>query len=562
MEKEDNHNIQNVFAKNKEGNIIHVSEAESGCKGYFCLGCHKEMQAVHPEVRQSYFRHHNQQVREEDRCKYNDETYRHEFAKKHLLHIKEVRVPAIYKYPPKGADGDPIRLTKSKMVKAHRVKLEIPYYLDVNGKLQFDSDDKQKTKLPGRFHEIRPDAVFFNQQNEPILFIEIAATHKVDAEKRIKLQHLKIDTIEISVPRSKPEDIKDVFYRTDKTKWIYSLLETNHEYVSTSYTNSGRVPSIDELQRKLFEESSSCRSTQIRNLIRSIESSLESEQYSQSENRLRKKIYRVESDIETYQDEWLVIRNRIERKVRSRYSEKSIEIEELQEGVRDKQDKLEERYFKKKRELIAEERVLDVRIEQAEKNARGSGETIEQEEARIGREKEIIERSIKNREDKLWEIEDRKAELSELFRVLPDENKAEESRAAREFGEAERKVRGRISQGLEHLQSEARREVETDERIIEAKIDGIRSRREYLPEKFESDRAALIERTARDREQLVSDFQTENISRDSTLSKRAKGLLAGRKDLNDIDEKQRAYNRYRRAKELFKEGAYKNWDDA
>ncbi|RZK15281.1 MAG: hypothetical protein EOO43_15300, partial [Flavobacterium sp.] len=49
----------NVYASNVQEKPIHISEAESGRKGYFCLGCKKEMQAVKAkkEKRMSYFRH-------------------------------------------------------------------------------------------------------------------------------------------------------------------------------------------------------------------------------------------------------------------------------------------------------------------------------------------------------------------------------------------------------------------------------------------------------------------------------------------------------------------------
>ena len=39
---------------------IHIDSAESGRKGYYCLGCGKEMEAVKQKkdpTRQSYFRH-------------------------------------------------------------------------------------------------------------------------------------------------------------------------------------------------------------------------------------------------------------------------------------------------------------------------------------------------------------------------------------------------------------------------------------------------------------------------------------------------------------------------
>ncbi len=49
----------NVYAKNVEGDDIHISEAKSGRKGYYCLRCTREMEAVKQTIqfRTSYFRH-------------------------------------------------------------------------------------------------------------------------------------------------------------------------------------------------------------------------------------------------------------------------------------------------------------------------------------------------------------------------------------------------------------------------------------------------------------------------------------------------------------------------
>jgi len=42
--------INNVYASNLKGEEIHISEADSGRKGYYCLGCKREMQAVKAHV--------------------------------------------------------------------------------------------------------------------------------------------------------------------------------------------------------------------------------------------------------------------------------------------------------------------------------------------------------------------------------------------------------------------------------------------------------------------------------------------------------------------------------
>jgi hypothetical protein len=48
---------ENDWANDVKDNPIHISQAESGLKGYYCMGCNKEMQAVKMKnpKHQSYF---------------------------------------------------------------------------------------------------------------------------------------------------------------------------------------------------------------------------------------------------------------------------------------------------------------------------------------------------------------------------------------------------------------------------------------------------------------------------------------------------------------------------
>lgn len=56
---------ENVYATNVKDEVIHISEAESGRKVYFCLGCKAEMQAVISTKQVSYFRHNPEDVKGE-----------------------------------------------------------------------------------------------------------------------------------------------------------------------------------------------------------------------------------------------------------------------------------------------------------------------------------------------------------------------------------------------------------------------------------------------------------------------------------------------------------------
>ncbi|WP_373942607.1 hypothetical protein OEG92_05220 [Polaribacter sejongensis] len=58
-ERKGNTEEQNEFAENVKGEVIYILDAESGRKGYFCIGCKTQMQAVRTKIkgRKSYFRH-------------------------------------------------------------------------------------------------------------------------------------------------------------------------------------------------------------------------------------------------------------------------------------------------------------------------------------------------------------------------------------------------------------------------------------------------------------------------------------------------------------------------
>jgi len=341
--------INNVYAKNVNGNTIHISEAESGRKGYFCLGCEKEMQAVKSNKpnRISYFRHDHNATAGQQKCTYNDETYRHKLAKEYLLRYKRVKVPPLYKYPPTNSFGIPNLLAEAKFIEAASVGAELYFYENENGEIIWNKaifSDESKYLL------FKPDIIFFDNASKPILLIEIVVTHKIPEDKLLSLKRMGIDTIQITIPKDSPENIEKTFVNTNRTKWIYNYEQENTEYIPISSSNSEAISSIDELQRKLFEESYNCRRAQINNLIRSITRCLGSEQYRGVTRMLESEISRVERNTEEHRKSFnqqrdeseqhlenirIGIRNRVNSKYRERReaiisASKSIEIEEAE----------------------------------------------------------------------------------------------------------------------------------------------------------------------------------------------------------------------------------------
>ena len=60
MDKKYDIEKENDWAKNVKGSHVFISASESGRKGYYCIGCSKEMEAVIQKKnpsRKSFFRH-------------------------------------------------------------------------------------------------------------------------------------------------------------------------------------------------------------------------------------------------------------------------------------------------------------------------------------------------------------------------------------------------------------------------------------------------------------------------------------------------------------------------
>ena len=215
IEKEKNiREEQNEYAKNIKGETIYILNAESGRKGYYCIGCQNEMQAVKSKIkgRKSYFRHDATNVKKNERkCTFSNQTFRHEQAIFILNRIKKIKVPILYKYPPLNSSGKAIKIRDSKFIEAEYTKSEITFYETDSGDVKFGKNPK----IDSRNLLIRPDVTFFNIKNEPILLIEIVVTHKIDSEKLAKIKRLGIDTVQITIPKDSLENIENSF----KSMW-------------------------------------------------------------------------------------------------------------------------------------------------------------------------------------------------------------------------------------------------------------------------------------------------------------------------------------------------------
>lgn len=489
----ENHHIENVYAYDENFNEIYIGDVpvhENGIKkNYFCLGCKRQMQAIKGAVRKQHFKHHVKPNSAENKCTYRDETYRHKLAKDLIQILKKIKVPAVYKYDPENKSNHSFLIKESQFIEAKEILIERHIYENENGEIEIIHKEDQSKELL-----IKPDAIFLDANGKPILIIEFVATHKPDLNKLIKLKRLGIDAIQVSIPKSSPEEIEKSFSITKHTKWLFNNEESNTNYLQFSNQYSRAIFEVDQEQRKLFEESYKCRSAEIGDLIRTIERLLETEQYKSIERKFRSEILRVEENTKREESELEELRTRHSQSgIEQHYSRRRNLGDSETEFINEETD-LEKRYFTKKAELSEQDRNVEREIAEFEYQTTEIIRTGSSTSNDIEREQEANERIRK--------------ELTEL---------------------GTRKVEYAKSQQLEFDQS--KESIKLNIRRIQSEIQG-------LPEKFESNRIKLeseyraseenlqqdIFREQEQSDQLRKQFESElGIAKEQTLLELEKG---------------------------------------
>ena len=519
----------NDWAKNVEGDPIHISQAKSGAQGYYCMGCDKDMQAVKRKNLnyKSYFRHHVKDVdTSKVECIHASRVYREKLAFFYFQRIKKITVPDVYKYPPKGVEGHPMLLQEKEIVIAHKVEKEVTFYEDENGVIHRGKN----TNVDDRFLWVRPDAVFFDEFDKPILFIEFVITHKPDTEKLNKLQRLGINTVQIIIPKLPEEELEKTISKVSKVKWAYNEIESNTEYIQIHSGNSEGIPQIDEEQRKLFEESYKCRAAQIKNLIRSISRILESKSYRETEQLFEHEIQRIENATREHQSRLDALQAAVENEVHEEHRSRSDLLAERRRKHEQTSADLERRYFKRREEIKQEQANTDREIKLKYNNGRTEADIrrefetqeadIDYEQRVIGKQEEYLDRDTKQESGFENNFERRKAELR------------------KEFAELERNEQfnfGRLREDLES-KKEGYRELQA------AVEDEIRS---------ESERRY---------QQIIERVNNRNVQSDDELSARIKAILEIRGLLDNYDILQQTRESYRERVSIIKSGTWKEWD--
>lgn len=518
MENQRQKEDQNEYAKNIKGDIKFILDVESGRKGYWCLGCDEEMQAVHFKVEhyRSYFRHDAKDVKIERKCTFSNQDFRHRLAMDILARTKRIKVPNLYKFSPDGSSK--ILLEESKFVESHSVKAELSFFEDDNGQVQWGKN----LEIDEKYLLIRPDITFFDVHGKPILLIEIVVNHKINDEKRVKLKRLGIDTIQITVPKDSPENIAKSLEITQHTKWVYNHVEQTTNYLHLSKADREGISSADAVEMGFFRETFACRESQIKNLIRAITRCLESQYYRGTEQEFRSELSRVAGNTSRDLARLEALRAEHRGRVERRYSEQIAAIEE-------------------------DERQFNVELGATEAEVRRKDSELEQ---RYLAEKGSIE-------DRRREIE----ELSEEFgnvegkqRALDAESKAigYKIRTTDERIETVIRDRGNISIKFERLHNK-------EQSRFEDLAAGFRKATENSPNDIIGGKRALESKFEADRERTIEAIKNADSRGNSELSEGIKRIFAARGIILNFNEREIAYKRNRTAYDCFMDGTYKSW---
>ena len=504
----------NDWAKDIKGDPIHIKNAKSGLKGYYCLGCDKEMQAVkfkNPK-HHSYFRHNAHNVdKDKTECVIASKIYRERLAEQILHRLKQLKVPALYKYAPKGTNGQPNLIQESKIINAFKVKSQLSFYEDADGNINYGKN----LDIENRYLLIRPDVTFFNEKDEPILFIEFVITHKLPPDKKIKLHRLGIDTVQIIIPKLPENEIEESLKSVRKIKWVYNEIEANTNYVFTPEGDTEGILSIDEDQRRLFEESFKCRTAQINNLIRSINLCLRSKSYRRAERDFESEISRIENATREHKARLDDLERECEQEVYSRFEPLIIEsetgtsnIKQQARSIEQKSAELETRYFAKRKVIEQAETELSKNIRE-HSNLGESTERIRGEY----REKEFeIDRDTKSEIDSIGGIKDKIEQLPKQF---------------------------------EQLKINSERDFETEKRRIEESRIDVESKINNFGEYSEEQQRKLEVQFEKFGKQSIEKISKRDVTGDTELSKRIEDVLRAGRISSNYNERLETYERYK-----------------
>ncbi|MDR7047343.1 putative nucleic acid-binding Zn-ribbon protein [Dyadobacter sp. BE34] len=503
------------------------------------------MLAKKGNIKIHHFAHDPKETAIKGKCTYSDETFRHKVAKEILQMLKSIKVPPLRKFPPSGVDGLPNLIRESWVVEADTVAIEMPFFENEAGEIKWG---KNITSDPdgGRHLVIQPDVTFFDKTGNPILLIELVATHKVDHPKFYKVRNLGLDMVEVSLPTGPTVEIEEAFKKSSRTKWIFNYEQANTEYQFVPIGPGQSLPPGDEFERQLVGAGRTygCKKFELKEAIRRIRKYLESEHYREATSTLASKIRRVEKNTTAARKQWAGVQERIEREV---------EIE-----------------FVAERERLDQREAANIELyTEFRRDQRDVERKYEAEKARIERDKEEYRSprftELQALRDRYSELGGRGETLQDRISALADQEREVEIAVESEKAALDEEER-RIDQETADVVAEIERAIfraealpgehHGDEIRIRAEIEANEIRIRAEIEKLEIELRAEFERLG---EISADAIKARDFGRTPRVNSAIKGLIDAGELLDAIPVASRYERQLREAKEALDTGAYKTW---
>lgn len=511
------------YAKNKAGNVLFIEDSNtlSGKKGYYCIGCGKEMIAKKGDKIKKHFAHSVEAIDNTRKCTFSNEKYRVLLAKEILQRTKKIKVPPLYINTLDGV----FKIREAEKCVALSVRVNVSFFETTKGDILCDN----RTHIDGCRCIGFADVVFFDNNKLPILLIEFNLGQNISDDRLIEIHRLGIDRVLVTLPKSSPEEIEECFEFSKSTKWLYNKFKSSYEYDSRNFTSKTirGISDFDGFERAIydFEESGRCRVARIKNLIRRCR------KYSQRD-KYRERRERVIRETEEYERNLEDTVSRTNRNLEERYKSKAAKLEarrelrkrNLEDTVSRANRSLEERYKSKVAELEAR---------RGELNARRKEFKARREELNARR-KDFKRRGNKFRfENKEFTDDEFKRTIRESFRR---DNDILEVYGRREISKVERR-RERATVNIRKIE----RETETELQQIK-ELEEFISR--YSGGLFGEEEGTIVRETE------------ELIGRHSKLIKQLKN--DGDK-LDNFINIRKSIKRLRKLKKAFEEKTYEEW---
>ena len=507
------------YALNDDNEIVPISNVQRGEKGFRCRGCLKEMSAVKQSrsSREDFFRHLVKGINENEReCIYSNETYRHKIAKELLQKLKRLRLPELIKYSSdKKLKGKIIkgRIDSKNSFKADRVLIE--HYVSFNE--VFDIEISNQKTFNDAEYWIQPDLIFIIK-NQPVLFVEIWETHKVDEKKLEKIRRFGIDTLEIKIPVGTEKQIENSFLTSRGKCWLFNNTIEKTKYESIPDTSQKLIPEFDAQQRRISAKSFECKKGELNNAISDFKRYLGTKQFKLDRGKEISELERIKGLKTNEQRKWEKLQERIRDKIDGRFENEIREIKTEEDRFTD----LERRYFAKRSQLEKESG-----SEQDEEKRNKS------ESRRIGKDIEIQQR--------------RGAEIGTRG-VAIGEQGAKLSESIQHGVERERAVNAPILQRKESIEKEAKAELAGEFRPLFGKVQE------------EIERIGDEERRLKGvREKRIKQIENPNNFEKDDYFRRVKKVIGFGESLDKYEQNLSTIRRLRSLKELLDQASFKSW---